>query len=335
MCKSLSLLSLLLCLQLSSCQSQEAPPPATTPTVSFSLSPPAEVLAHRPLFISTDHGQHWADASYNLPADLQVSFLELRENEIVLASDNMGIYLSTNSRTHWEEIGAALPSKKINSLHLADHLIYAGAYRKGIFRTSNEGQDWENLNFDLPNLSVQSIFTIDNRVLAGTDDGIFLLEDGQATWEATNLKAQVLSIYEYGGSLIAGTSQGTARSLDQGKSWEWIRKKGAAHYTHNIGPRIIELAISGDLVYSDDEGQSWQKATYGPTGGSYVYEIIENGPYQLLSNNYGVHRSSDQGQSWQLIFPIETMAFFDFLLIDDTLYGGTRVWDEFRGRERN
>lgn len=327
------LLHVALSLQLISCQGQEQQPVSNAaPITSFSPIQAAKALSHQPLFISNDYGESWEDASYNLPTDLQVSFLARKGEEIVLASDNMGVYLSTKQRTHWKAIGAELPGQKINALHIADDQIYVGVFRQGLYRSKDEGQHWENLNLDLPNLTVQSILQVDDQILTGTDDGLFLLPKGSSNWQATNLKAQVLSIYQYEGVLIAGTSEGTAISHDLGNHWQWIRKEGAVHYTHNIGPRIIELVISGDVVYSDNWGEEWHHTLYGPRQGSYVYEIIDLGPYQLLSNNYGIHRSADQGRSWQLIYPIETMAFFDFLLIDDTLYGGTRIWDEFRGR---
>ena len=45
-----------------------------------------------PLLVSNDFGETWESATENLPADIQVSFLEPKGTEMVLASDNMGIY---------------------------------------------------------------------------------------------------------------------------------------------------------------------------------------------------------------------------------------------------
>ena len=134
--------------------------------------------------------------------------------------------------------------------------------------------------------------------------------------------------------MVAGTSQGTTISKNNGNHWEWIRKEGSVHYTHNIGKRIIELALNGDVVYSDDWGENWNPTQYEPRKGSYVYEIIECGEYQLMSNNYGIHRSSDNGKTWEHIFQTESMAFFDLISIGDKIYGGTRGWDEYRKRKK-
>ncbi len=333
--QSCTLLSLLLCFHLVACQ-PATPPAISDATANTTLSPfvPLKaVLPHKPLFISTDYGQNWEDASYNLPAEVQVSFIETKGEEMVIASDNLGVFLSSNERTHWTSIGMSLPSQKINALHIIGEDIYVGVYQEGIFKTSDDGQNWEALNGDLPNLTVQSIYQTGGRLLAGTDDGLFYLDTSTPVWQASNLKVQVLSIYEQDGILIAGTQNGTALSNTKGASWEWIRQVEAVHYTHPVGSRIMELVLTGDLVYSDDWGKTWNKTLYGPKEASYVYEIVTAGNFQLISNNYGVHRSADNGQSWQLIYPIEHMAFFDFLVMGNVVYGGTRVWDEFRGRK--
>lgn len=333
MANPLFILSLLLCFHLAACQQVETP--STAPATSFTpLAPIKAALPQKPLFISTDYGENWVDVSYNLPDDVQVSFLEQKGEELVLASDNLGVFLSSENRTQWTAIGATLPSKKINALHIVGEAIYVGVYRNGIFKTTDDGRSWQALNENLPNLNVQAIFQSGQRLLVGTDGGLFFL-DPNSNWQATNINNQVLSIYEHDNVLVAGTQRGTALSQTRGTSWEWIREEGAVHYTHPIDSRIVELMINGELVYSDDQGNSWTSIYYGPNGDSYIYEIIAAGDYQLISNNYGVHRSSDNGQSWKLIYPIETLAFFDFFVTGDTIYGGTRVWDEFRGREGN
>ena len=93
--------------------------------------------------------------------------------------------------------------------------------------------------------------------------------------------------------------------------------------------------MNGDLVYSDDWGENWNQIHYEPRKGSYIYEIIEAGKYQLITNNYGIHRSNDNGKTWEHIFKTETMAFFDLITIGEKIYGGTRVWDEYRKRKNN
>lgn len=287
------------------------------------------------LLVSKDFGSTWEDAGQGLPNDLQVSFLEKMGNEIVVASDNKGIFISYDHNAKWKQIGENLPNQKINALHIFYQSIYVGVYNEGIYHTSDKGLSWQSLNFDLPNRNVQAVWAGNHQLIVGTDDGIFKKAIGKKNWKPTSITDQVLSLYGYDGKLIAGTSLGTAISHDVGDSWSWIRKKGAVHYTHHIGQRIIELALNGDLAYSDDWGQTWRLAEYEPRKGSYIYEIAEVGSYQLLSNNYGIHRSKDNGKNWEHIYHTESMGFFDLLVIGDHIYGGTRSWDEYRKRRLN
>jgi len=313
-------------------QTVEQASPTTSAQASLTNPSPKPIVNRPPLLLSKDFGETWTTVSEGLPDDLQVTFLESIGNEILIASDNRGLFLSSNNRTKWEAIGIQLPNPKINALHVTKDAWYVGIYRKGIYKSEDGGNNWKTINYDLPNLNVQSILKNEQELSIGTDDGIFILEPKEKSWKSTAIKTQVLSLYEYNDILVAGTSQGTALSKDRGKSWDWIRREGAVHYTHNLDQRIVELALNGDLVYSDDWGKTWIKMDYEPRYRSYVYEIIQHGPYLLMSNNYGIHRSIDNGQTWKLIYKTEVMGFFDFLIVEDVIYGGTRIWDEYRGR---
>ena len=284
------------------------------------------------LLTSRDQGQTWQDASYNLPADLQVSFIEPIGEELVIASDNLGVFLSSNNKTSFREIGTTLPGKKINALYISGTTIYVGVYQNGIYKSTDFGKNWDSLIINLPDYRVQAILEFDGKLIVGTDSGIFISEKDRILWAPTSIKTQVVSLYEYDNKIVAGTSQGSLLSQDGGVSWEWINKQGAVHYTHNIKERIWELYLSGGLSYSDDWGKTWLDVVYEPKVGSYIYELVQLDDVLLLSNNYGIHQSRDNGLTWNLIYPNEKVCFFDLVVIDNVIYGGTRLWDEFRGR---
>ena len=285
------------------------------------------------LLLSKDFGETWTNVSQDLPHDIQLSFIEKMNDEIVMATDNKGLFKSSEKRTKWTPITANLPGKKINALHIFDQSIYVGVYQKGIFVSTDNGNSWISLNYDLPNLNVQAIWKMGARLFVGTDEGIFEFLENQESWKSLGITAQILSIYDYKEKLVLGTSLGTAYSPDKGASWEWIRKKGAVHYTHNIKDRIVELGLNGDLFFSNDWGANWVESTYAPREWSYIYELVEANGYYIMSNNYGIHRSSNSGKTWDHIYKTESIAIFDFLVIGKEIYGGTRAWDEYRKRK--
>ncbi|MEO1436635.1 MAG: hypothetical protein AAFV80_13940, partial [Bacteroidota bacterium] len=55
-----------------------------------------------------------------------------------------------------------------------------------------------------------------------------------------------------------------------------------------------------------------------------------NDPLLLLGD--GIHLSKDKGETWNLVFHTEDMAFFDLLVNGDVIHGSIREWDEYHGR---
>lgn len=288
--------------------------------------------SRKPLYVSKDFGKTWQDASSNLPDNVQTSFIEPMGDELLLATDNMNLFLSRNNRRSWQQIGNALPNHKINALHISGKDIFVGVYNSGIYKSANNGRSWQSLNFNLPNLRVQAILTLGTIIYVGTDIGIFRLNKSENKWVALFKDIQVLSLAESEGKIVAGTSQGTLLSSDKGQRWQWIHKNGAIHYSIFINEKIIEMYLSGDVFISSDYGSSWKEVEYSPRDRSYTYDVVKAGNFLILSNNYGIHQSKKNNDNWDHIFFSEQMAFFDLLVIDGVIYGGTRHWDEFRGR---
>ncbi|MEM6766193.1 MAG: hypothetical protein AAF655_14745, partial [Bacteroidota bacterium] len=111
-----------------------------------------------PLLVSSDYGSSWQNGSRNLPDDISVSFLEQKGEEIVIATNNKGLWISRDQFNRWQQIGTELPSLKVNALHIDGDNVYVGVFRKGIYHSPDEGASWQSLNYDLPTLSIQAIY---------------------------------------------------------------------------------------------------------------------------------------------------------------------------------
>ena len=328
------LLCTLCLLALISCQSKTQNSESITAIDLPVFQPDQITKANRsPLYFTEDMGRTWQDARSKLPAHMQVTFLVPIGDEMLIATDNVGLWKSSKQLTEWKDIGMNLPGRKINAVLVDGDFIYVGVYRKGVYRSDDLGTSWQELNEGISDLKVQALFTFAGNIYVGTDSGIDQLDVSKNQWLTLFKGPQILNIEGMEDKMIAGTSQGTLLSKDQGSTWNWIHREGAVHYTRLIDGVIIELQINGALHYSENWGESWQRMEYGPTGGSYVYEVSK-GPQGdwMMSNNYGIHYTTDLSSAWQLIFPTENAAFFDFLQVGDRIYGGTRAWDEYRGR---
>lgn len=285
------------------------------------------------IYSSSDHGISWNPLITGLPDDTKVSFLEKMGNEIILGTENRGLFISENNRGGWKHIGMKLASRKINALHIARDEIFVGLYNKGIYVSHNNGKEWKSLNKTLPNLKVQGILKIKDEILVGTDDGIFKTSENLINWKSKLGKLQILSLQEVRGQIIAGTSNGVFLSKDKGENWEKIHDEGAIHYTSVVGNKIFALYVSGDVFMSEDYGVNWKEFDYSPREWSYIYELSGLSDKLIMSNSYGVFQSKDNGQQWKHVFKEERFVFFDFIVFDTVIYGGTRQSDEFRNRD--
>lgn len=286
------------------------------------------------VYASSDKGTTWVPVSNGLPGDVQASFLEKKGNEIVLATDNRGLYLSANNRTTWKDIGRNLPILKVNALHVSGDELYVGLHGQGVYVSTDTGAHWRPLNEGLPNLNVRALVKQGGALIAGTDIGIFKKGEEATTWTQQFAGVQINSLNGSDGKIIAGTTAGVLLSADGGQTWKVIHHRGALHSTAIAGGKVFALYISGDVFMSADWGATWTQAFYAPRKQSYVYELTRVNNDYLMSNNYGVFQSRDAGTTWALVHPEERMVFMDFIVFDSTLYGGTRLANEYRNRRK-
>lgn len=284
------------------------------------------------LYASYDFGLTWAPAGGDLPDGASIEVMEKMGEQMVLATSNYGLFIGHPEKPVWKRVGQDLPNQKITALHIAGPVMYAGVYEAGIFVSKDEGATWTSLNKGLLDLSVRSILKINGTLLVGTNTGMFRLEQGQTRWQKIFSEGQVTSLKTAAGKIVGGTNLGGIFSEDGGNNWRWIIKKGALHNISILSDKIIAMEISGDLRISADWGKTWELVNYFPRQYSYIYEAAEAAGYFVFSNNYGVHHSEDGGKTWALVFPNEETVFYDFQVFGQTIYAGTRGWNERRGK---
>ncbi|MEQ6118312.1 hypothetical protein [Reichenbachiella sp. MALMAid0571] len=286
-----------------------------------------------PVYFTDDQGISWNWPGFELPPTAQVSFIQKLENEIIVATDNMGLFISEHNLTDWYQVSNSLPDEKINALYLSGNTIFVGVYNQGIFESNDRGVTWNSLNYDLTNLRVRAIVKLNHQLFVGTDDGIFKFNHEQKTWSHLFKSVQANSFNVYKGNIVAGTNFGVLLSSQSGEKWNWIHELGAVNNTAILDGKIAIMYFSGD-VYMSNEWGSWFKLNYSPRELSYVYEMEQVDNSIIMSNNYGIHQSFDDGKSWKHILKTEDMAFMDFIVIENTIYGGTKSWNESRKKSK-
>jgi hypothetical protein len=245
-------------------------------------------------------------------------------NEIVLATDNAGLFVTQNKMTSWKDISQGLMTKKINTLFVDGDEIYVGLYHEGVSMRKLKDGYWNAYNANLPNRNIRAIVKVKDELVVGTDMGIFKSEGHMSSWNGKHLGEQCSSLNLIGNKIIAGTVKGVLMSIDGGETWKYVHKRGAIHNTTVEEKNIYAMYTSGDVFVSDTSGRRWREIIYSPREGSYVYDVADLNGQVFMSNHHGVLFSKNKGRDWQLVSPEERFVFMDFLVVGDKVYGCTR-----------
>ena len=139
------------------------------------------------------------------------------------------IYVSKDTGTTWTELEASLPGAGGGVTCLASDGpdVFAGTWDGpgpiissnfgGVFRSTDYGAHWT---------AVDTIFTPDciaakgDLVLVGSSHGgVAVSADSGTTWSAAGQNLDFFSIRFIGNNILAGTSSGLYRSIDNGATW--------------------------------------------------------------------------------------------------------------------
>ncbi len=279
------------------------------------------------VYSSADYGISWQPASTGLPINLQGSFIEKAGQELVLAIDNTGLFMTENNRTSWKDISNGLAVKKINTLYVSGDEIYIGLYYEGVTMWKLKSAYWNSYNNNLPNRNVLAIIKWKDELVIGTDMGIFKSSGHLQTWTGKYVGEQVVSLQATGDTIYAGTPTGVLRSKDGGEQWSFVHQNGGIHRLATEGNLIYAFYNSGDVYLSDNGGRTWNPIDLNPQGHLPVYGFINADDNFLLSNDAGVYRSKNGGLDWKLIYPDPGKLFADFTTFDHIVYGTTRRVD--------
>lgn len=193
------------------------------------------------------------------------------------------------SQFSWREIGPANPGGRITDIEGVESnplIVYIGAATGGVWKTSNAGTTWESIFDNQPNASIGDI-----AVSLSNPDILYV-----GTGEANNRNS-------------SPWGSGVFKSLDAGKTWEFLGLKE----THHIG-RVLIDPKNPDIVYVAALGHLWG-----------------------VNEERGVFKTTDGGKTWtKSLFLDERTGVTDITMDghdDQTIYAAAheRLRDRFDG----
>ena len=237
----------------------------------------------------------------------------------------MPIFFSSNDGNSWQKMDSGFTHGSISFLTISGTNLFAVTDTSGIFMSSDRGRTWTAANSGLTTRDILTLAVSGTNLFAGTGDGIFLSTNNGTTWISANMgltDTRVHSIALSGTTLVAGTNGGVFISGNNGGNWTGM----------NIGlanPTVSALVVSDSFIIagteagefrSTDSGSNWimsnnkvitSFALYGKTlfGGT--------------GSNGNVILSTDDGATWEDIFPIEVYVVYAEVMIGTNLFAAT------------
>lgn len=204
----------------------------------------------------------------------------------------------------------SVPETNVPSIHLGDHLyigtdsaVYQGLGTSALVRSS-----------DLPSTPdfVDAVITFDGCLYAGTGtQGVFRSVDSGVTWQpfSDGLGGMggmnIYAFAEFAGDLYCGTVGSGVFRLN-GSTWQHF-----GTLQNQLAGNVVTLQVVGDTLWAGAGGNGYLwRVTAGDTDWTPILVAPVDGTEHMLSDiikvpgglvvggNYGVYRSSDQGNSW-------------------------------------
>lgn len=174
-------------------------------------------------------------------------------------------------------------------------------------------------------VAVSFLANIDGTIYTGTEvNGVYISTDDGLTWMARNSGIEtygVSSIISFQGYIFAGTfGGGVYRSSDGGITWAAPSTGNTLFITTLVANDTYIFAGAGSLgVYrSSDSGVTWEQKlnVFG------VDAMCKSGNKIFASSSNYTDYTTDNGETWINVQPLEGAIIFSYYCAGDTIFAG-------------
>ncbi len=259
---------------------------------------------------SLDFGETWELGQDPFYSKYILDIFCNEAGDIYVLEQYKGIYRSSDLGDSWTLINNGLTSIKVRALTFnSDGKIFA-ATADGVFKSSNNGDDWIKSNNGITDSNIVDIAVHPTGyIFAITTDSVFLSIDNGGNWGQLMIEEYLyntcINIKPNGHIFISegpGWNYGVFRSTDVGDTWTqhiqgFVEKTSIGEMVFDTTGRIYAIT-GGGLYYSDTDGDTWNPRNNGLKATTTNDMICSKNNYIILTNQYGIFRSGDQGATW-------------------------------------
>lgn len=298
----------------------------TINTISLSINDEIYCGTENGIYKSSNDGQSWILLQNGLPQD-EFNIIKSSTSGYVYAVSFDGFYFSINHGESWDQV--TFEANSINSLAIDDsNNVYAGSlyWGRGIYKSTDNGVTWYEINNGIKNSFISCIAqSINGTIWVGTwGQGLYFSTNSGSNWNYSGiLNKKISSIVFYNDNILIATSGGIYHSMNNGNNWN-ERNSGLTN-TRVEDMIIIDSCIyigtfGGGLYRSCNNGENWIKIS-NSLSSQTIYSLAAYQNYILCGTSFGIFRTSDNGNSWEEIFSIQSKKIF--VNSNNDIYVGT------------
>lgn len=271
------------------------------------------------LWKTSDGGSNWALMT---PEDWVINSMaiEPRTDRVIIGTDQLGVLVSDDGGKFFRVSNQGFYHRQIASFamdaqhpgHLVVVLVNAP---ETLLETSDNGRTWFPLGGKLDAKEIRGVYASPRGwIVALKQGGLKVYAPNFRIWSPLGRSAAasdaprfraIVNGFVFGHSRwFAATAQGVFVSADRGEMWKAVpvtrANLPAESVVASADGRILWVASSGGMLYSDDSGASWSWRDL-PIQSSGVINLESGGGDILLaSSGRGLYISRDAGNTWTL-----------------------------------
>ena len=318
-------------------------------------------VASSGLYRLTENATAWTHINRSVPIDESLMPMAAHEGDLYIVSTDE-IFTSADRGETWGTLGLRPKGEAVGIL-IMDEVqpritIYLALRDEGVFRSTDGGTQWQPLHDGLTSEKISAIAAVDNTVFAGTESGLYRLDSSIWNKLPVDTSRAVCSLAVSGNDLYVGTGSDLLVKLtpmevsresrnrwynrshpvkifhsdDLGASWTEIMDGSEYHYASSpAGITVLAvgetlLAFGKDQSRSVDGGKTW---TQLGLDSSWMLEnslpvVMMNERTFYKTNRFGLHRTTDGGNSWYPFMNGMTgTLIIDLVAFNNRLYAHT------------
>lgn len=303
----------------------------------------------------------WTHINGSIPIDESLMPMASHEGDLYIVSTDE-IFTSVDRGETWRTLGPRPKGEAVGIL-IMDEVqpritMYLALKDEGVFRSTDGGAQWLPLRDGFTSEKISAIAAVEKTVFAGTESGLYRLDSSVWNKLPVDTSRAVCSLAVSGNDLYVGTGSDllvklTPReiyrkrqnrwnnrshpvkifhSADLGTSWTEIMD-GSEHSYEGLPSGITVLAVGETLLAlgeyqsrSVDGGKTWTKLGWDASWlmHSSLPAVMANERTFYKTHVWGIHRTTDGGESWHVFLNGMTGTFIiDLVAFNDRLYAHT------------